>query len=134
MNFDLAQNECPLGIRVYPSQSFFDHYNTNTPRTVTVSVVMVFAFTIFMFLLFDRLVERRQKILLSQAMKSTTILASLFPKNIRDRLMEEAEQKNREQKGDLMAPNHRLKSFLNADDKNKENIGLQPLADLFPHA
>ena len=51
----LHPDGCQYSIRVYPSQAFFDAHHTNTPIIITVSIIGVFLFTIFMFLLYDRL-------------------------------------------------------------------------------
>lgn len=45
---DLSQDDCPITLRVYPSQSFYETYEKNTPFVVTFSVAMVFVFTFFM--------------------------------------------------------------------------------------
>jgi len=96
---------------------------------------MVFVFTAIMFIFYDRLVERRQHIVLSKAATSTAIVSSLFPKNVRDRLMQadNAEEKCKDKAGDFMAPHHRLKSFLTNKSTGDKDFGLQPIADLFPH-
>lgn len=133
----LNQDVCPLRIKVYPSQTYYDGYGTSTPVTVTFAVAMVFVFTAIMFIFYDRLVERRQHIVLSRAVMSTAIVSSLFPKNVRDRLMHmqpsNAENKSRDRAGDFMAPHHRLKSFLTNKSTGEKDFGLQPIADLFPH-
>ena len=41
-------------------------------------------------MLYDRIVERRQALVLKTAVKSAAIVSSLFPENVRDRLMDEA--------------------------------------------
>jgi class 3 adenylate cyclase len=114
---------CQYDLRVYPSQEFYDEYNTSTPIIMTSAVAMVFVFTAFMFLVYDRLVERRQKLVLMKAAQSNAIVSSLFPKNVRDRMMQETGN---------VSQNNRLKSFLKGDSKD-EDVGLQPIADLFPH-
>jgi hypothetical protein len=43
-------------------------------------------FTSLVFLLYDRLVERRQKKVMSTAVQSSAIVSSLFPSQVRDRL------------------------------------------------
>ncbi|CAB9528546.1 Receptor-type guanylate cyclase gcy [Seminavis robusta] len=148
INFALDSNECPYSIRIYPSQAYVNMHTTATPETITTAVAGIFIFTALMFLIYDRLVERRQKIILSKATHSTAILSSIYPKNIRDRLLEDAERKDKEgngsgkkngnnsnSPGDFMAPNHRLKSFLSGSAAGSMDgtSGGQPLADLFPH-
>ena len=134
VSFELDSNECPYSIHVYPSQAFYDNHNTSQPLMITAAVAGIFLFTALMFLFYDRLVERRQKIILTKATNSNTILSTLFPKTIRDRLMEDVEREQGKG-GELMAPSHRLKTFLAGDDKSKDQMGLQraPIADLFPH-
>lgn len=74
----LNQNSCPYHFHVYPSQEDYDHYVTNEPIVITLSVAAVFLFTIAMFLCYDRLVERRQRVVLARATQSTAIVSSLF--------------------------------------------------------
>jgi len=105
---------------------------------VTFAVAMVFVFTAFMFLIYDRLVERRQHVVLNRAATSTAIVSSLFPKNVRERLMQDnqKERKRKDKQGGLLAaPHHRLKSFLtnSGGEGEAKDFGLQPIADLFPH-
>jgi hypothetical protein len=132
--YPLASSECPYAIRVYPSQQFYDSYVTNSPISITLIVGGIFIFTAIMFVLYDRLVERRQQLLLRKATQSSAILASLFPKTIRDQLMAEAEENHTKDKGDgFRAPNHRLKSFLSNDGDAVDDKSQKPIADLFPH-
>ena len=69
---------CPHVFRVYPTQAEFDKYVTPMPIIISLSISAIFAFTIGMFLLYDRLVERRQRIVLAKATQSTAIISSLF--------------------------------------------------------
>ena len=72
---------CPFVFFVYPTQALSDKYVTNVPTILSLSMSVVFAFTIGMFLLYDRLVERRQSIVLAKATQSTAIVSSLFVSN-----------------------------------------------------
>jgi hypothetical protein len=92
-------------------------------------VATIFVFTALMFLVYDRLVERRQRMILAKAVQSSAIVSSLFPKNVRDRLMQANEN---DKAGNVAGSNHRLKSFLSGDSKQSED-NLQPIADLFPN-
>jgi class 3 adenylate cyclase len=123
LRLNYGDSECRYDLRVYPSQEFYDEYNTSTPIIMTFAVAMVFVFTAVMFLVYDRLVERRQRLVLRKAAQSSAIVSSLFPKNVRDRMMQETVDDTQ---------NNRLKSFLKGDSKD-EDVGLQPIADLFPH-
>ena len=125
------QKGCAYSLHVYPSQTFYDGYVNNQPVIITTAVAAVLAFTTLMFLVYDRLVERRQSIVLDQATKSTVIISSLFPKNVRDRLMN-GNGEGGKSKSLSMAPNHRLKTFLSGSFHEQDH-GSQPIADLFPH-
>ena len=127
---DLNQDFCPYKLRVYPSERHFEAYSTDTPIRITFAVVMCFAITAIIFLCYDYLVEQRQKLVLTKANQSTAIVSSLFPKNVRDRIMEETEHQSTEPP--FMGPNSRLKSFLSSDPAKQKGVGRQPIADLFP--
>jgi hypothetical protein len=71
---------CSYKVRVYPTQEFYDKYNTAQPMIITVIIAIVFLFAILMFLVYDRLVEHRQQIVLKNAAQSNAIVSSLFPK------------------------------------------------------
>lgn len=71
-------NACPYSFHVYPAHEGYNHFVTNEPVIVGVSLAIVFAFTIAMFLVYDQLVERRQRLLLAKATQSTAIVSSLF--------------------------------------------------------
>jgi len=124
----LNQEHCNIVLDVYPSSDFFDTYKTNTPIILTLAVAIIFVFTACMFLVYDRLVERRQALIMWNAEKSTAIVSSLFPDNVRDRLMQAGSDS-----GDYVPTQHRLQSFLKkgaaGDDK-----ALAPIADLYPHS
>jgi hypothetical protein len=130
----LSLNRCRVSIDVYPSVKFHDSYNTGTPIIMTCAVAVIFVFTALMFLFYDRLVERRQRIVLNKAITTNKIVASLFPENVRDRLMQQAEAQAEEKmkkNGEFVAPNHRLKGYLNGQEEDDANE--TPIADLFPH-
>jgi len=129
IGMDLHQDACPYGIDVYPSNDFLAEYQSTTPFVVTFSVACVFLFTVIMFFVYDRLVERRQTILMRKATKTHEIVASLFPKNVREQLLQEDDNR----KNGYVAPNHRLRSFL-ADGQDCNASNQAPIADLYPNA
>ena len=88
---DLNEDFNNYKLRIYPSQSFEDDYVTTNPMIYTGIVVGIFFFTSLVFFLYDCLVERRQKIVMDKAVKSAVVVSSLFPENVRDRLLNEAE-------------------------------------------
>ncbi|CAB9526582.1 Guanylate cyclase (Partial), partial [Seminavis robusta] len=71
------KDECSISIEVYPSHEFYDTYNTSAPVLFTCSILGIFLFTAIMFVLYDRLVERRQEIVMRKATQTDKIVASL---------------------------------------------------------
>jgi class 3 adenylate cyclase len=108
-----------------------DENLSSTPRFVTLAVAMVLTFTVIMFLVFNQLVERRQRIILNKAADSTAIVSSLFPKQVRDRLLATTEG-NEATNNRFSSGNNRLKLYLSGD---QESCIMQnnPIADLFPN-
>jgi hypothetical protein len=72
------QNSCPYSFHVYPTQAEYELYVTAQPVVISLAIGAVFIFTIVMFLIYDRLVERRQKVVFARATHTTAIVSSLF--------------------------------------------------------
>jgi hypothetical protein len=128
----LNQSRCKYSAHVYPSESFADNYKTSTPVLITVAVALIFIFTVVVLLIYDRLVEKRQSLILRKATQTSAIVSSLFPENVRDRLI----NGNTDKAGNYIAPNHRLKTFLKdgAGATGNNSLDMAPIADLVPHA
>lgn len=134
LGLPLDHSFCQYHIHVYGSKEFESIYKTSLPVIMTCAVAIVFVFTAFMFLVYDRLVERRQKLVMLKAQQTTAIVASLFPENVRERLMEQAAKKV-EGRDSFVPGNRRLKGYLNDNGAAEavDNINSAPIADLFPH-
>jgi hypothetical protein len=117
------QDDCAYSLRVYPSQELYDEYHTNHPIIITFLVALVFVITAGVFLLYSHRVERRQRIVLKQAMESAAIVSSLFPDAVRDRYVSRNNQS-------AASGKDRLKAFLVDGDDGGDDT---PIADLFPH-
>eukprot|EP00934_Nitzschia_sp_Nitz4_P008421 Nitzschia sp. Nitz4//scaffold32_size149145//103969//107607//NITZ4_002893-RA/size149145-augustus-gene-0.52-mRNA-1//-1//CDS//3329548111//8411//frame0 len=132
----ISDQTCTYNFRVYPSATFERVYVDNKPRLYTWITLSIFAFTSLVFGLYDWIVEKRQRRVLSAAVRSSAIVSSLFPKNVRDRLMEcEVQSSNIG-----ASQKHRLKTFMsndathNANESSNDDMGNRPIADLFPEA
>lgn len=87
--------------------------------------------------MYDRFVIRRNENLVNQAARTNRIIASLFPSNVRDRLLADEVEKQAESGAQT-----RLKDFLANDGPSVGDMTLQedetyktrPIADLFPEA
>jgi hypothetical protein len=73
-------------VKIYPSQVFEDQYMTRNPTIYALVIGIIFLVTSATFLIYDCLVERRQKVVMKTAVKSTKIVNNLFPSQVRDRL------------------------------------------------
>jgi hypothetical protein len=59
------------------------------PFIYTLLVAGVFLVTSLIFILYDQLVSRRQRIVMKKPVLSAVIVSSLYPKQVRDRIFEE---------------------------------------------
>lgn len=137
--FGLALNQefCPISLDIYPSETFHEIFTTSTPVSMTVAVALVFVFTALMFLVYDRLVERRQELVMRKAAQTNAIVSSLFPANVRDRLLNTSEHSQRNSVG-----GSRRRSSVGSSTKGMtlddfgmgdSDLNAAPIADLFPH-
>ena len=90
--------DCQYSLHVYPSSTFEKAYFSREPVTYTIAVVAVFLVTALAFIIYDCFVERRQLFVLSAARRSSQIVNSLFPENVRDRLLVETSPKKAAQR------------------------------------
>lgn len=89
---DLNSGCISYDIRVYPSKRLKSLYINYEPLYFGVGVATIFVFTTAVFMFYNCLVERRQTIVLDTAVKSSAVVRSLFPANVRERLFAVAEK------------------------------------------
>ena len=142
---ELTEDGCGYSITVYPGRELEIFYESNKPAIYTSVVVLVFFFTAMVFILYDFLVTRRQTIVSSAAAKTQALVSSLFPKNVQQRILDDAnEQALKEQRAKSRLANgfrgkSQLKDFLDGDNGDEEEardkdvaFTTRPIADLFP--
>jgi hypothetical protein len=66
-----------------------DTFLTKTPMYFTIVLVCTFLFTSLVFMYYDFAVEKRQMVILKQAVQSTEVINTLYPAEVRDRLFED---------------------------------------------
>eukprot|EP00934_Nitzschia_sp_Nitz4_P005986 Nitzschia sp. Nitz4//scaffold53_size117307//369//2626//NITZ4_003750-RA/size117307-augustus-gene-0.89-mRNA-1//1//CDS//3329554145//5976//frame0 len=131
------ERECQYSFNVYPSNAFEEEYITHQPLIFALVTVAIFLFTSAVFAAYDIIVEKRQDKVLSTAVKSSAIVSSLFPSNVRGRLYE-TDLTTSENERPPQYFGH-LSNFLrNQKLKQKEGddsmaSASAPIADLFPH-
>ena len=89
----LNQEHCPYTLYVYPSMDLQNEYITSQPVIYSVSMGLVVLFISCTSLLYDIYVQRRMRRVLKKAKESRAIVSSLFPANVRDRLLQEEEER-----------------------------------------
>ncbi|CAB9525455.1 Receptor-type guanylate cyclase gcy (Partial), partial [Seminavis robusta] len=145
--FAMLKNEtdqqlfCQYSARIYPSEEWQSDFFTAQPYAYAFAVVGCFALTTLVFIIYDILVQRRQKKVMETATKTNAIVTSLFPSNVRSRLMEELAPAPEEKAKNaflntgsrLMAGNNALAAVDESGVATSETIfGSKPIADLFP--
>jgi len=143
------ESNCPYELYIYPTKEFVSRYQTNKPLGLAGAIALVFVVTFFMFYVFVGLVDKRQEKVMTSASRANAIVKSLFPSNVRDRIMKDTEEQNAKNsladnkpKSSFFAEaaKKKLKSFLdedNCDDGCGDEgimIRSKPIADLFPAA
>ncbi|KAL9181073.1 hypothetical protein ACHAXT_009878 [Thalassiosira profunda] len=146
---DLGDEHIDITIHLYPSDDFEACYLTSQPRIFALAVSLVFLVTVASFIIYDSLVERRQKKLLENAERSGKIVSALFPAMVRKRLFDNPNQKasihEEEKQGggvkNMFKANTgnklRLKKFMNAqhsqmsDSETALSGYSPPIADLY---
>jgi hypothetical protein len=127
---------CQHTLHVYPSSTLRASYNTIKPAVYTAVVVCSFLLTGIMFVVYDWLVNKRQQKTMEKALRTNAIVSSLFPENVRDRLLEDARKASSDAKKGTGA----IKSFLSSqgndviDGDDDDFFATKPIADLFPNA
>ncbi len=145
---------CEYQVNIYPTSEIESKYISNAPIIYTSVVVLVFIILGASFMVYDHLVQMRQREAMSNAARSDAIVQSLFPADIRERLFkgDEMDDKkgkfvDKESKNELLqsvpeGQKFRLKNFLDEEDEEGNNkdaskTGIiresKPIADLFPN-
>jgi class 3 adenylate cyclase len=126
-----ALGECRYTMTVYPTAEFESSFVTKNPTWYSLIVLAVFFFTSLAFFLFDWLVQQRQRNLATTAMKQNALVSSLFPKNIKQKLMDEVGEETRRNTFGRAG----IKTYLGDARPNgdgKVQVGFsKPIADLF---
>jgi class 3 adenylate cyclase len=124
-------------MNMYPSTQFRASYNSARPESFTAILTAVFVLTGVVFWIYVQYVQRRQNKIVAKALRTNAIVSSLFPSNVRDRVIKQAEEQAERDMGNPTASaDNRLKNFLEdgPGDSGKQGgtFSAKPIADLFP--
>ncbi|CAB9514142.1 Receptor-type guanylate cyclase gcy [Seminavis robusta] len=137
-NASSTPGHCVYKMELYPSTVFKDQYYGSTPIGFTVAVALTFVLIAVVFVCYDVFVQRRNTNMIYNAAKTSALVTSMFPRHIRDQLMQQNESrknKKRSKGGEPMTKSSKMRSFLtdgdSDDDKGRGNQGNNSLADLY---
>ena len=122
---------CENTIYIYPTQAFQDTCTTNLPMLYTICALCLFILTAGSFYLYDSTIRRRHKKIIKAATLSNALVSSLFPENVRSRIISEESQRQRSDSPDKPTMGTRQTSVTSMAEIPK---GSKPIADLFPRA
>jgi hypothetical protein len=137
---------CVFTYSIYPTQEFEDTYKNQFPIYATLAVLAIFVITTCIFIMYDIVVGRRYSRIEATATRTNAIVSSLFPAQVRDRLMENADEpgtanKRNSNLTELAGSQHGTKMLPGpylGDGKAAggavTNSASAPIADLFPSA
>jgi hypothetical protein len=85
----IVEGMCVHELKVYPSAAFRATYETSKPAVYTCVILLAFVVTAVLLIIYDTMITRRHGKLMRTAIRTSNLVASMFPENVRDRLMEE---------------------------------------------
>jgi hypothetical protein len=95
---------------------------------------LVLLFTIALFLTYHFLVEKRQKIVLTKAIQATSIVTSLFPQQVHEKLLESQQQKLANSKQPKSALTTKLKDYMSGEvGSSTATVVDRQIAELYPN-
>ena len=131
---------CDYSLRVYPSNEFESDYHSSKPFLYAAVLMAVFVVACSVFAVYDWLVGRRQTKVMRAAKRTTTVIQSLFPKTVGERLIadatkkvERAEKKNNEKRAKKLAFAVGVADFSENNGEDNPANGSDPIADFFPN-
>jgi hypothetical protein len=96
---DVSNDVCLHYIDIYPSNEFQEQYVTNKPQMYTFVVLLAFMLTAALLALYENKANKRQEKTMKSALHSTALVSSLFPEQVRDRLLNDAEAEEQRAEG-----------------------------------
>lgn len=141
---ETVEGECRYSYFIYATKEYEERYRSNTPWVLTFVVAATFTLMISTFLVYDNFVKQRNNKVVDHATKTNAIVSSLFPEQVRNRLMAEEEDKNPKNKKNTTFSSgdkkKHLQVFLNGENSGEgPQLGdeggarkTDPIADLYP--
>lgn len=110
-------------MRVYPSGNFESAYQSRLPVVTASIIAMAFGVVLSAFFLYSLMVWKRHRLLIESSARTNVVLTSLFPTQIRDRVMG---NQNRQP-----ASTRRVLKNVLTQREFSNDMDDEPMADLF---
>lgn len=117
---------------MYPTDLFRDDYTTALPETFAAVVAVSFMVVAIVFFVYDWLVQRRNKELATTAARSDKLVSSLFPGEIKDRILEEQDIETKTNDTSFKHPMMVTQGRENGDSNCAGGGTTRPLAMVYP--
>lgn len=132
---------CRYAVSVYPTSRLADSFDTKTPMVFTLIVSGALAVIMLTFFVYDAFVRKKDTWLIKAAARSNKLVSSLFPSNVRDRVLPKLREGDDDSVAMSVKSTHKnLRAFMNGGVINSEGddedfmYKTKPIADLFPEA
>lgn len=130
---DQVKGHCRVFVDIYKPPMITEEEESNLTRNLDIALISLMVIVVLSFCGYDRIVQKRQSKVIDAARRSTTIVDSLFPSNVRDRILEDRAVVKKPRKKTSV-----LNGFLFGDEKgifeqaDGGSFKSKPIADLFP--
>lgn len=134
-SFEASQVEghCLIYLDIYPSTIFYETFNaSNIAMTFSVVVAALFFLMAGVFLLYDRMVNRRHNSVVGYATASTNLVASLYPANVMEQLLADEKEKKAQQQVHQTKGLYKMDSIEDQYSAEEGTLTSKPIAELFP--
>jgi hypothetical protein len=118
----VVEGLCLQEIHIYPSSTFTQDYFTAQPAVYASIVALSFFLMAVVIYMYDQMITKRQEKTMRSALRSGALVASLFPENVRERLMDEIDERRKKRGKD----EKRNEKFSTVSVNNS-----RPIAELF---
>jgi hypothetical protein len=88
---------CAYSLIIYPTDDLHEEFDTNVPLAYSLTFAFILLFFAIILFAYDYLLRRRLKRVIKSARNNRAIVSSLFPANVRDRLLQEEEDRKQRQ-------------------------------------
>jgi len=143
-----SQPSCYYSFHFYPSSYLHNAVTTDGPKVYCILLSCVFVAFGLVFYSYVAMIQKRQNKIKSIAYKATTVVASLFPATVRDRILDGALSSKEDKKQKRQSHrDSKSKEFTNNNKKDEDGdtnaapksisrsiYKTKPIADLFPEA